>query len=150
LNGTENDLIEKVSEFKKQWYKFNIEDISFNSSVNGIEKYQDSNTRYIKGTPNHVKGVINFNQFIYDYKLNDFPYIQSGEKIKFVYLQMPNPIFDSVLAFAGFFPYNNEIENYVNRELMWEKCFIKPLQNILQVIDWNYEKTNQNVLDILF
>lgn len=141
LQGNENDLIEAVADFKEKWFEFPIEEIAFNSSINGLSKYHDPEEVYIKGAPNHVKGALNFNNFIKQNGMDSkYPKIQEGEKIKFVYMKKPNPIFDTVLAFPGFFPYDGDVEHYVDRELMWEKAFVKPLVNILEAIDWDYER----------
>ena len=68
-----------------------------------------------------------------------FESIQNGEKIKFCYLKMPNPIKQNVIAFPKFLPKELDLNQYINYDLQFNKTFIEPLELILDAIDWSVE-----------
>ena len=67
--------------------------------------------------------------------------ISNGEKVKFCYLKLPNPIHENVMSFIQEFPKELELNNYVDYDLQFEKSFLEPLKIILDAIGWNVEKT---------
>ena len=71
---------------------------------------------------------------------NKYNYIQEGERIKFVYLKIPNPLRQQTIAFHKKLPPEFGLEKYIDYDKMFEKTFMKPLDNILKVINWNDEK----------
>jgi len=74
--------------------------------------------------------------------------IRNGEKIKYCYLKLPNPIHEDVISFVQRFPRDLGLEKYVDYDVQFEKTFIKPLKAVLDVIGWSVEK--QNTLDAFF
>ncbi|PNX45832.1 MAG: hypothetical protein BV459_07605, partial [Thermoplasmata archaeon M11B2D] len=93
LNGTESDMIEFVVGFRKEFEELPIESIAFPRGVSDIEKYQEANFSFRKGTPIHVRAAILHNKQIDKLNLgNEMQPIRSGDKLKFVYLKMPNPL----------------------------------------------------------
>lgn len=140
LQEDEKTLKQEVSRFYDQWKNMDIEQIAFNSSVKGLAKYSSKDDVYAKGTPIHVRGSLMFNHIVDEYGLDKFPYIQEGEKIKYVFLKVPNPTFENVLAFPGFFPRDTGLEEYVDYSKMFEKAFINPLKTVLDEIGWDYEE----------
>jgi hypothetical protein len=79
--------------------------------------------------------------------------IGDGDKIKFVYLKSPNPICgpngkDQVITFLNSLPNELDLHTYIDYDTQFEKTFLDPLKNILDVIGWNAEK--QNTLEDYF
>jgi DNA polymerase elongation subunit (family B) len=72
---------------------------------------------------------------------NKYPAIQSGEKIKFVYLKKPNTIQENIFSFIQDFPRELDIERYVDYETQFNKSFVEPLRIILDAIGWSVEKS---------
>ena len=66
--------------------------------------------------------------------------IQSGEKIKFLYLKVPNPIQENVLSFIQDFPRELGYEKYVDYDAQFDKSFIEPMKIILNAIGWSVER----------
>jgi DNA polymerase elongation subunit (family B) len=57
MQGTESDIHEFIADFKVNFKKLPVEDISFPRGLNGLKDYADSVIMYKKGTPIHVKGA---------------------------------------------------------------------------------------------
>ena len=143
MNGTEQDVIDFIEEFKSMFKKLPPEDVFFPRSVKGLAKYSDAATIYRKSTPLHVKGSLIYNKLLQTRRLTKkYPKIQEGEKIKYAYLTEPNPTGDSVIAVLNTLPKEFGLNEYVNYELQFEKSFLNPIKGILGTIGWNYEKGN--------
>ena len=141
INKDEASIQEFIADFRDQFEKEPIENIAFPRSVKGIEKYNGGHTLYAKGTPVHVKGTRLYNHYLKQKKLeNKYPFIQEGEKIKFVYLKQPNPIRDSVIAMMEGLPEEFGLHDYIDYEKQFEKSFRGPLNEILKVIGWSPER----------
>ena len=59
----EQQLIEFVSSFRKQFYSLPFEDVAFPRGISNLEKYINGKS-YKKGTPIHVRGAIIFNEML--------------------------------------------------------------------------------------
>jgi len=142
MSGTEDQLIDYIDTFRKEFKKLPPEDISFPRSVSEVTKYKSNNAIYEKGTPIHVRGALLFNYHVKRLELDGkYSLIKNGEKIKFCYLRSPNPIHENVMSFIQDFPREIGIEKYVDYDLQFEKSFLDPLKAILDVIGWGVEKT---------
>jgi DNA polymerase elongation subunit (family B) len=132
-----------VVDFKNKFNQFKIEQISFSKGVNGINKYHDSSMIYKKGTPIHVRASIMYNKFLDDSKLNStYEYIKDGDKIKYCYLRVPNPIRENVIAFPEKLPKEFDLLGYVDYNMMFEKVFLEPLKPLTEIVGWDTEKRN--------
>ena len=141
INKDETAIQEFIADFREQFEKEPIENIAFPRSVKGIEKYNGGTNLYAKGTPVHVKATRLYNHYLKEKKLhNKHPFIQEGEKIKFVYLKQPNPIRDSVIAMMEGLPEEFGLHDYIDYDKQFEKSFRGPLNEILKVIGWSPEK----------
>jgi len=142
MNGTEKQVQEYISNFKKEFHNLAAEDIAFPRGVNGIERYTEGRT-YIKGTPIHVKGCINYNRLIQKHNLNlTYPIIKDGDKIKFMYLIEPNPIGESVISTQNALPEEFGLNDYVDYDKQFEKTFLDPVKVLLNCIGWKSEQVN--------
>ncbi len=154
MNKTEEDLISHIQEFKKKFKTFNPEKIAFPRTVNGISFYRDGNSIYKKNTPIAVKGALIYNWTIQKMELGKkYKPISDGDKIKFIYLKIPNPFggikgTDHVLSFSTIIPKEFDLDDYIDYDTQFEKSFIDPLVGVLKTIGWNTEK--QNTLESLF
>lgn len=141
LNKTEDDMIEFIKSFKKEFSMLDVEDISFPRGVNGIEKYSNAKTTYSSGTPMHVRASIIYNKLIKDNGLEKkFRMINEGDKIKFVYLKEPNPLRSNAIAFPSILPKDLDIHQYIDYNTQFSKSFVEPLKIILDVIKWKTER----------
>ena len=139
--GTEDDVINFVSECKEKFKSLPPEDISFPRSVSEVTKWKSVSTIYEKGTPIHVRGALLYNHHVKKHKLDKkYALINNGEKIKFCYLSKPNPIQENVISFIQNFPHETGLDKYIDYNLQFEKSFLDPLKSILNCIGWSCEK----------
>jgi len=138
LNEDETAIQKEIDRFKEVFYNARVEDVAFPRGVNNIDKYMDANTLYKSGCPIHVRAVLLYNEAV---KHTDkYPPIKDGDKIKFVYLKLPNPIKENVIAFPDYIPTELNLVEYVDYDTQFEKTFISPLNKILDAIGWSAEK----------
>jgi len=143
IEGDENKTQRFISDFRKLFSSLPPEQVSFPRGVKDLTKWSRKGTLYAKGTPIHVRGSIMYNHSIKDKSLGKmYPLIQNGEKIKFCYMRMPNPIKENVIAFPGYLPESLGLHNYVDYNKQFDKTFIEPLLPILDAVGWSVEKKN--------
>ncbi len=141
MSGSEEKTRKFIADFKKEFKSLPPEDISFPRGVSDIMKWSDRNTIYKKGTPIHVRGSLLYNNQIKDKALGKkYALIQNGEKIKFCYLKMPNPLKENVISFPDYIPSELNLHRYVNYDVQFEKTFVEPITPILDAIGWSVEE----------
>ena len=149
LNGDEDELIDYIEEFKKNFKDLPAEEISFPRTVSGLTKYFDPVLGYVKGTPIQVKGSLIYNRILNDKQLSrNYESIKEGEKIKYAYLKEPNPAMDKVIAFVNTLPEEFGLDKYIDYDLQFEKSYIDPIKTVTDVIGWNHERVT--TLEIFF
>ena len=141
LRKTNDELIEYIENFRKEFKNSDIDMIAFPRGVNGLKKYQCKDHVYKKGTPIHVKGVLHYNKLLKDKKLDrKYPIIKEGEKVKFCYLKEPNPLHNNTIAILNELPTEFELEKYIDYNIQFEKAFLEPIKTITDSIGWDVEK----------
>ena len=71
-----------------------------------------------------------------------YPAIQDGEKLKFTYLKMPNPLKDTVISYPTKLPTEMGLDNYIDYDTQFDKAFLDPIKIILDCMGWKTEKTS--------
>ena len=149
MNGTQEEIISYISDFKNKFKAQRPEDISYPRSCNGLKDYHDPTTIFRKSTPIAVRGSLVYNHHLRNKKMDKkYPIINEGDKIKFIYLKMPNPIGENVIAFMSRIPSEFGLDKYIDFNTQFDKSYLDPLKAILDCIGWQTEKTN--TLDSLF
>ena len=142
MTKTEDEMIAFIDNFRKAFNQLPPEEISFPRSINDVNKHKSSSTLYCKGTPIHARGAILYNHLIKEKKLDKkYAKIQNGEKIKFCYLKLPNPIRENVISYIQEFPKEFGLDKYIDYDLQFSKAFLEPMKVILDAINWRVEKT---------
>ena len=142
MTKTEDEMISFIDNFRKAFNKLPPEEISFPRSINDVDKHKSSSTLYSKGTPIHARGALLYNHLIKEKKLDKkYAKIQNGEKIKFCYLKLPNPIHENVISYIQEFPKEFGLDKYIDYDLQFSKAFLEPMKVILDAINWKVEKT---------
>jgi DNA polymerase elongation subunit (family B) len=123
ISNTNDELITFINKVRNETRTQGQEGVAFPRGVNNLEKYRHPNEIYTKGTPIHVRGALLYNHFVRTNKLeHKYPYIQEGEKIKFIYLKTPNPLHENCISFFSTIPPELNLEN------------------VLQCVGWTHEK----------
>ena len=138
MKGTCDDAKEYVKNFKSEYSSFPFEKIAFPRGVKVYEEYLSENGLYRKGTPAHVRAAIIYNHFLKERGLDGrYPLIYKGDKLKFAYLKIPNPIQDDVIAVPAELPPEFGLDKYVDRERMFQQTFLDIIESILSIVEWD-------------
>ena len=147
MNGDEQITQKFIADFKKEFFKLEAEKIGKNSGTDDIEKYVVGSS-YGKGCPGHVRGAIIYNNYLKKMGLEkQYNMIRSGDKIKTVYLKLPNPVRENLISFPEVLPKEFGLDEYIDYETQFEKVFLAPTENILKVIGWKPMKID-SILDM--
>ena len=146
---TSAEVWEFINDFRSDYRNLRVEEIASPRGATDINKYYDPETIFKKGTPIHVRGSLLYNHYVEQHKLqNKYRAIVNGDRIKYVYMKVPNCIgHENVLAFPDdFFPYdiNENINQYIDYELQFEKTFLQPITLILEYMGW--AKQTQDIM----
>jgi len=154
INGDEKELNAFIKDFREEFMNLPAEDIAYPRSCNGVEKYTATSNStmdlmsgesveygfFKKGAPIHTKGAILMNYLVNKNGLSaKYPYIQEGDKVKFIALKEPNKYQSSSLSFMTSFPTEFGMEELIDRPQQFEKSFIEPLRFITDKIQWGID-----------
>lgn len=137
LNGDRDKLKEFINQ---KWTEFeiaNFSDVAMPRGTNDLEKYADSDKIYRERTPFHVRAALLYNDLVKREGLaGELPLIQSGDKIKVMYMKMPNPLMENVIAVPEDLPKQLEyLNDYADRSKQFDKTFLDPLRRITGAAD---------------
>ena len=141
MNGNEQKFQEFVGDFKQEFKTLPFEDIAFPRGVSELTKYSSSSELYSKGTPIHVRGAIVFNALLKKHKLTKkYQLIQDGDKTKFCYMKVPNPVQENVFSILTVLPKEFNLNKFIDYDLQFEKAYLDPLRTIVNTIGWKPER----------
>ena len=148
ISKEQTDVQKAIKQFKEHFFSLNPYQIAFPRGAQNITGYADTATIYKKGTPIHVRGALLYNKLRDDMGLTKYPNLRNGDKLKFIYLKQPNPIKENVIAFPDYLPEEFKLDEYIDKELQFEKTFLDAIEAILQPIGWT--SSPQMTLDLFF
>ena len=131
-----------IKDFRERHKDMSFDEVAFPRSVKNLQKYKDAADLYKKGTPIHVRGTLIYNHLLEEKGLtNRYETIYNGDKIKFCYMKLPNPIRENVLAASNGIPSEFELDRFIDFDKQFEKGYLEPIKTILDAIGWKPEKT---------
>ena len=155
----DNDILELESKLND----ISIENISKNTSINDISKYENNEDKEYytdrifsiikKGTPAHVRAAISFNDLLKYFKLDKkYSSIRNGEKIKWCYLKKNEFGIDKI-AFRGYDDPKEILEfinKYIDRKQMYETELKTKIENIYDAIGWKMPSQTKKLAQRFF
>jgi DNA polymerase elongation subunit (family B) len=136
LTSTEDELRKYARFVEEEFMKTPPEKIAFPRSANNIAHYSSPRTIYGNKTPIAVRASLLYNHYLKEYNLTTkYEAIREGNKIKWLYLREPNIIGEDVIGFQTVLPEEFKLHKYVDYNLMFEKTYLKPLNDLLKHTD---------------
>lgn len=143
INHGEEKLQSFISDKRKEYYSLPPESLAAPRGVSEITKYVNRDGSCKKGTPQNSRAAIVYNSMIKKSNLqNQYEIIRGGDKMKYLYLRMPNPTHNNVIGFPGILPRELNLEEYIDYETQFEKTFVDVLNPITDALGWSTEKTS--------
>lgn len=145
VNGNEQELRDYVSKFKKDFYTTDIINIGRPSSLNNVTDYCTKDWHPVKTrtVPMHVLGAINYNRLIVENKLtHKYELMKNASKMRYINLKEPNPIKSHVIGFIEDIPAEFGLEEYIDKDLQFEKLFLKPLLTFTIYNNWRLKENS--------
>ena len=153
INEDEATLNTFIQDFRKEFMQMEPEMIAYPRSCNGVKKWGSSSTIFKTRTPMHIKGALIYNFLLKKHQLNNkYPFIQEGDKIKFLELRTPNAMQANVISFMTKLPREYDLKKVIAYDIMFDKSFVEPLSFILDQIGWHVDRSygTQRTLESLF
>ena len=140
MNEDDKVLNTFIQDFRTEFMNLKPELIAYPRSVNGLTKWTESHNLFKKGAPIHCKGAILYNHLLREKKLQGkYPYIQEGDKIKFLHMKIPNTYQSTSISFMTKLPEELNLHNIIDYDMQFEKSFVEPLKFITNIIQWNID-----------
>ena len=140
MNEDSKVLNSFIQDFRTEFMKLEPDVVAYPRSVNGLLKWTESHNLFKKGAPIHCKGAILYNHLLKEKKLQGkYPYIQEGDKIKFLHMKIPNTYQSSSISFMTKLPKELNLHDIVDYDMQFEKSFIEPLKFITNIIKWQID-----------
>lgn len=131
-----------IADFRERHKTMSFDEIGFPRGVREVEKYRDAASLYRKGTPIHVRAALVYNKMLEDNGLTKlYEKVYGGDKIKFCYMTLPNPLHENVLGIMnGVVPDEVDIIRFIDYNKQFSKGYLEPIKTILDAIGWKTEK----------
>lgn len=139
LSDNDQALKKFVDDKWGEYINLGFNDISMPKGTNDIEAYYDKTNIYKDATPMHIRGCLLYNHYLEQNNLTDhIEKIKSGDKIKVMYLKLPNPIMENAISTPEELPGElNVFEKYIDYEKQFEVSFLNPIKRITEAADIN-------------
>ena len=139
MSGTEVETQAYINKCREQFRKLRPDQVAAPRGVTNIDKWT-TRDGYKKACPIHVRGSILYNNALKDKGLDKkYELIQNGNKMKYTYLRLPNPLKENVISFMDYLPPELGLDKYIDYDLQFDKAFLDPVQSILDSIGWKSE-----------
>ena len=144
LDKDETDLRNWVNTVKQNFVNADLNDIA---AVGGVSRIDYDLEKDV--VPIGSRAAIRHNNYIEDNNLtNEYTPIQGGDKCKRLFLQEPNVFHSNIVAYTNdTFVKEIEKHNCVDYDTQFEKNFLKPLELMVEPLNYNLQKETQELDD---
>ena len=130
-----------------------VEDITFVSGIKGYERYagQCDGYKTAKGMPIHVKAAYFHNLILKRLGVeNKYETISSGDKVRYFYVEHPNPYNLSCIAYKYYYPEEFKKIFHADYDKMFEKILYNVIERFYDNVNWTPQKPGSAVQTNLF
>ena len=130
-----------------------VEDITFVSGLKGYEKYaaQCDGWKTAKGMPIHAKAAYYHNMILKKLGIeNKYETISSGDKVRYFYVQQPNPYNLSSIAYKYYYPEEFKKIFHADVDKMFEKNLYAVIERFYDNVNWTPKQPGAAVQCDLF
>jgi hypothetical protein len=154
----EDEMTDKIYDFKKALSEMEVVSIAKNSAVKELSKYipkkKDNRAmfQFNSGTPAHVKAAIAHNQLIAHFNIQKCEPMRDGDKIKWVYLKQ-NPYGLDGLGFKGYEDPDeimDLVKTYIDYDKIFERELLKKLEDFYGALGWGEVLSSQKTAEKFF
>lgn len=125
-----------------------VEDIASVMGLKGYEKYSTKckDLSVGKGTPIHVKAAYLHNTLTRKLGIdNKYEDINSGDKVRYLYVEQPNKYKVDVIGFKYQYPAEFAELFKIDYEKMFEKILFNSIERFYESVDWQIRKPSMSV-----
>lgn len=146
FEGSNDNLVDFIEMYKKNYSKIPLEKVAIPSGVSDITKFVDNPSLSM---PYHVRASLVHNILIEKLNLTNFAPIVNGDKIKMVFLK-GNPITtaDTIAFNDSRFLVETGLIKFINYDKMYERSFLSPCTTLTEAIGWKV--SSNDILSSLF
>jgi DNA polymerase elongation subunit (family B) len=139
FDGGEGATQKYLVDCREKFDSMTTEEIARPTGVSEVDKHMIGEY-YVKGCPINSRASIIYNVATKSMR-EKYAQISNGDKIRYLYLTVPNPVRSDVIAFPadGVLPKELGLHNYVDRDTQFYKTFMKPIEGMLHPIGWKTE-----------
>ena len=132
IRGQQQEVKAFINETQEKFSTLPFHQVAFPRGTNEMDKWTNEHTIYNMRTPIHVRGSLLYNHLVKQKKLtNQLPLIKAGDKIRYCYMRLPNPIKEDVFACPDELPTEFELEEYIDYPKQFDKSFLDPLKHVI-------------------
>lgn len=146
IDGNVEKVISYIEKVRAETATKKPKEIAINQGVTSLDyDWIEKDKKFKRWTgakylsaPVNSRACITHNLYIEDKKL-PIKRIEPGDKISFIYMKVPNPLFSSSNAFGFKDPnvFDEKLDSYIDRNEMFEKGFLKSIKLITDPIKWD-------------
>lgn len=136
----ESTLQAYVEEIRQEFKTCDVGLIGRPTGTNSLDHSIDISRGVPKGLSINARAALFYNHEVKKRNLTEYYHtIKMGDKVKYVYLKMPNPIKNNVIAWPvdDDLPKEFGLDKFVDREGQFEKTFLSATEIILKAINWS-------------
>ena len=130
-----------------------IEDIAVVMGIREYDKYANKCNGYqvCKGMPIHVKAAYFYNMLLEKEMLtNQFETISNGDKVRYYYVNVPNRLGITSLAYKQYVPDSFKNDFPPDMQMMFDKIVYSIIDRFYTTVNWTLSRPNKQVQTDLF